>query len=66
VIRAIEDTELYGVVWRSGTKRDLIRYVGKVAGTLALQGLQVSGGNLMAAAQVAQIGLKVINFFKKK
>ena len=66
VIRAIEDTELYGVIWRSGTKLELLSYVATAAGSLALKGLQAQGGNLMTLVQVAQVGLKVANFFKRK
>jgi hypothetical protein len=36
------------------------------AGSLALKGLKAQGGNLMALVQVAQVGLKVANFFKRK
>lgn len=66
MIRAIEDTELYGVVWRSGTKTELMNYVGMAAGTLALKGLQAQSGNVMTFVQMAQMGLKVANFFTRK
>jgi hypothetical protein len=40
--------------------------VATAAGSLALKGLQAQGGNLMTLVQVAQVGLKVANFFKRK
>jgi len=66
VIRAIEDSELYGVIWRSGRKVELLSYVGTAVGSLALKGLQAQGGNVMALVQVAQVGLKIASFFKRK
>ena len=45
---------------------DLVNYIGVAAGALALKGLKVQGGNLVALVEVAQLGLKVANFFARR
>ncbi len=42
VIRAIEDNEMYGVIWKSSTAKDLAKYLLTIAGT-ALIGAKGAG-----------------------
>ena len=55
---------MYGVLWKSSTKTDLVKYLAKTAGGLALG---MKGGKIGAVISVAQFGMKMAgNFINNK
>ena len=55
---------MYGVLWKSSTKTDLVKYLAKTAGGLALG---MKGGKIGAVIGVAQFGMKLAgNFINPK
>lgn len=62
-IRSLADHEMYGVLWKSSNVKELLKYIGMIAGGIAIS---KAGGSLPLIAGVAQFGLKIAQGFMKK
>jgi hypothetical protein len=65
IIRALEDTELYGVLWRSSTKTELAKFMGGMAGGMAMSSFIPLPGVIMAARMAYKVGKEVIKHSKR-
>lgn len=63
MIRSLMDHEIYGVLWKSSSIKELLKFIGVIAGGIALS---KAGGSIPVIAGVAQFGLKMAQSFMKK
>lgn len=63
LIRALQNTELYSLTWRSSTLKETGLYVAELAKDLVLNPANIMG-NAGIVANLARIGYRVLNEYK--
>jgi hypothetical protein len=53
IIRSLEECEMYGVLWKSSTKTELLKYVATIAGGIALSNVSSTAPILAGVASLA-------------